>query len=152
MEFRRSFPAVTDAQVSAYEAANGMSIPQPYRKFLLRQNGGKPSKDRLIVPGWYGTSTCVSMFYGLSDDAEFDLARTAVNTDQYLPPSLFPIAEDSAGNLICLGIDSTNQGKVYFWNHEEELDEEGDVRQDYSNVYEVASSLEQFMNNLLPGD
>jgi len=92
------------------------------------------------------------MFYGISSDAEYDLAHTLGTVAQYLPPSLFPIAEDSAGNLICLGVDASNRGKVFFWNHEEELDTDGDIRQDYSNVYEVASDIDQFLSNLLPGN
>ena len=40
------------------------------------------------------------------------------------------------------------RGKIYFWDHEDELDENGCSRQDYGNVYLVANSLDEFLNNL----
>lgn len=152
MDITRSFPAVTAAQLSTYQMTHGITIPQSYQRFLLRHNGGKPSNDRLVVPNWYGHSTCISMFYGVTSNTEYDLASIVGNTRQYLPATLFPIAEDSAGNLLCLGLGAVNEGRVFFWNHEEELDDEGEVKQDQSNAYEVAIDLEHLLRRLLPAN
>ena len=116
------------------------------------ENKGHADKVRMFA--WLQHSLRKRERFGTADiNSCYDtLSYQPGNTSQYLPPSLFPIAEDSAGNLICLGIDPSNQDKVFFWNHEEELDEEGDIRQDYSNVYEVAPDIDQFLSNLLTGD
>ena len=41
-----------------------------------------------------------------------------------MPAKFLPIADDGMGNLIVLCLDSTNFGKVYFWDANVEWDEE----------------------------
>ncbi len=50
--------------------------------------------------------------------------------------------------MICLGIKGKRRGKVYFWDHEDEFDDNGEGRQDYGNVYLLANSLDEFLNKL----
>jgi hypothetical protein len=63
-----------------------------------------------------------------------------------VPAGFLPLAVDPGGNLICLVISGTNTGKVYFWDHEEEV-EEGQ-QPGYSNVYLIANSFNEFLNSL----
>jgi len=37
---------------------------------------------------------------------------------------------------------------VYFWDHEDELDENGEFVQDYRNLYLIADSLQEFLDGL----
>ena len=63
-----------------------------------------------------------------------------------IPVEMIPVATDPGGNIITLGITSNLRGKVYLWDHEEEVDE-GEVP-DYRNIYFVADSFQEFLNSL----
>ena len=65
-----------------------------------------------------------------------------------LPSDVIPIGDDPYGNLICLGVRGGNRGAVYFWDHEDELDEEGLSKLDYGNMYKLADGFEEFVDKL----
>ncbi|WP_019910179.1 SMI1/KNR4 family protein [Paenibacillus sp. HW567] len=75
-----------------------------------------------------------------------------------IPGSILPIANDSAGNLICIGVSGEASGKIYFWDHENELtakvmlDEapSGSITIDnyWDNIYLVANSFIEFIRSL----
>jgi hypothetical protein len=69
--------------------------------------------------------------------------------DERVPADLIPIADDAFGNNICIGWKGEREGKIYFWDHEDELDENGDFVQDYRNVFLVANNLQEFLDNLI---
>jgi SMI1-KNR4 cell-wall len=57
---------------------------------------------------------------------------------------LIPIAEDDGGNLICISCSDNDKGKIYFWNHEEE--NEDDLT---ANLYFVSNSFNEFIDSLV---
>ena len=131
----------------------GIVLPESYKDFLLQFNGGAPSPDMLEVPNWYGGATCLAYFFGLYEGDTYNLEKTYRGAAEYLPDGFLPIAEDSGGNLICLGIKSRKKNKVYFWDHEDMLDSEGKPKRDFSNMYLLANSFEKFLDEkILPGD
>jgi hypothetical protein len=74
-----------------------------------------------------------------------------------MPDTMIPIADDGGGNQICLGIKGKERGKVYYWDHHNEWDEQ-DYLEDYGepmppevkfqNVYLIAKSFEDFIQRL----
>lgn len=135
---------VSPERIKQFEQENGFLLPDAYKNFLLRSNGGEPTPDRLIVPGWRGKSTAVNRFFGLEEGGSYDLEASLHNVEDYVPSGFIPIAEDSGGNLLCLGTAGSQAGKVYFWDHE---DAQGD---DPRNLLEVACSLDELFDKLLP--
>ena len=141
-------PPVSQEQISLLEKELAIELPESYRGFLLETNGGEPSPDEFIVPGWEGEASAVSSFFSISDDKEAGLESEILSFKARIPDSIIPIGTDPGGNLICIGIADTNRGKVYFWDHEDELDENGESKLDFSNTYLVAGSFDEFMENL----
>ena len=137
-------PAVSRGEIEAFEKRQGISLPDAYKTFLLTTNGGEPTPDRLIISGWRGKSTCVSRFFGLSEGGHYDLEKSLSGVEDYVPTGFVPIAEDSGGNLLCLGIKDTHAGKVFFWDHEQP---QGD---DPRNLREVANSIDELLDKLIP--
>ena len=41
-----------------------------------------------------------------------------------MPESLIPLGDDGRGNQICLGVSGDETGKVFYWDHNNEWDEE----------------------------
>jgi len=139
-------PPVSSTQIEQFERRNGITLPEAYKAFLLRTNGGEPSSPHLIVPGWHGRSTGLSRFFGLGEGGNYDLEKSLSGAEDYVPSGFVPIAEDSGGNMLCLGISGHHAGKVFFWDHEVE---QGD---DPRNLHEVAGSIEELLEKLLPPD
>lgn len=62
-----------------------------------------------------------------------------------MPNSVFSIAHDPGGNLICIDI---NDDKVYFWDHEKEVNYSCSDDNDRSNLYLIAESFNEFISIL----
>ncbi len=131
-----------------FEARQNIVLPPEYKRFLLDSNGGKPIPDVFDVPGWVHVGGTVQRFLGIHEREHSNLEKECVFFLHRLPPGLIPIATEACGNLVCLGITGKRQGKVYFWDHEDEFDEHGEGRQDYGNVYLIADSVGEFLNKL----
>ncbi len=144
------FGPVTPQQINELEMHLDISLPDDYKKFLLEWNGGKPTPDRFSIPGWSNKSSVVNRFLAVHAGKHSNLQKKIEVYEDRLPRELIPIAEDPFGNLICLGLGGNRLGRIYFWDHEDELDDEGLSRLDFSNVYELAESLKQFTDSLRP--
>ena len=139
-------PPVSNEQIGQFEVRNNLALDSSYKKFLLEINGGEPTPDRLLIPGWHGGSTAINRFFGLEEKGSYDLENSLQNVEEYVPSGFVPIGEDSGGNLLCLGTVGTYSGKVYFWDHEEV---QGVNPQ---KLIEVAANFEELLDSLLPLD
>lgn len=61
-----------------------------------------------------------------------------------IPLETLPIGMDSFGNLYCIVTQGENCGFIYFWDH----DWENEGRPDYTNMYFLAASFSDFLNQL----
>jgi hypothetical protein len=141
--------ATSREEIAQFEARCNVSFPTEYKEFLLKSNGGTPTLNEFAIPGFHGQESALNYFYGVHDGPKLTRLDWAceVHKDR-IPPDLFSIATDAFGNEVCLGWKGKRRGKVYFWDHEDELDENGRGRTDYANVYLVANSLGEFLDNL----
>lgn len=150
-------PPVNPGEIDQLEQELGMSLPTDYRRFLLMFNGGQPEPSGFYFegkPAGYGSmfegprrydSEC-EHFFGFNDVTWKSLRWNRAVLADRMPPELLPIGDAIGGNVICLGIAGPNRGKIFFWEHEEEVDE-GEVA-GYQNVYDVAESFDAFLNSL----
>ena len=144
------FGATSPEAIVQFEARRGILLPADYKQFLLKSNGGYPTPNVFEVPGWHGQGNSVMSFYGIHDGSKGKrLDRACEVYNERIPADLIPIAYDANGNAICIGWKGERKGKIYFWDHEDELDENGDFVQDYRNVFLVANSLQEFLDNLI---
>ncbi len=103
MHIEQNGPKIGAADIVAIEADLSLQLPDSYREFLLRYNGGVPSPDTIDILGFVGSPTDVQIFFGirreiLSSDLRwnFALLKERCNVEA------LPIACDSGGNLFCL--------------------------------------------------
>lgn len=65
---------------------------------------------------------------------------------------LLVFGNDDFGNALCIGLHGPRQGKVYFWDHENdmvgamEMGTDVDPKQAHQNEYFVANSLIEFIS------
>lgn len=101
-------------RVTEIEEKYGLSLPEEYRAFLCKYNGGD-TPDTNYRAG--RASTTVRGFYGFGDVAfSFD----KMDLQEWIEKDLFPIACDPFGNEIAIGLGPEDHGSVYFLDHEEE--------------------------------
>lgn len=130
----------------------GFSLPDNYKEFLFKNNGGHPIKDSCTLLESYTNNELnfesgIAWFFAIYDGEYNNLVRDYLfMKDWRIQPELLTIARDGLGNRFCLCIKGPNQGKVYFWFHENENPEENNPW--YQNISLVAHSFENFINSL----
>lgn len=141
-----SSPPITEADLGRVETRLGISLPVPYRRFLLQHNGGRPNPAAFrFAPGAYGDSA-VNMFFPINPDEYYDLLNQAEVYRNRVPSHILPIADDPGGNLVCIAASGPDAGKIYFWDHEREV-EDGEVPA-ARNLSLVAPSFDRFVDAL----
>lgn len=144
-----SFDPISDAELRLFESQIKIPLPTEYRAFLLSTNGGQPRPNRFRIrsdtTAPYSEGV-VSWLFGVHmeprENLRSELSRYKVRHVR-LPADLFPIGRDDFGNRICLSVSGPNQGRVYFWDHEDEPEIPS-----MENCYDIARSFGDFINAL----
>ncbi|WP_053002651.1 SMI1/KNR4 family protein [Kordia jejudonensis] len=140
---------ITKKQINNLEKRLNFNFPKNYTEHLLKYNGGRCEPNIFnFNEGGNQTKSSIDWFLALHD-GEYD------NLEEYfkiykveekrLPDSFFPIAHDDGGNLICM--DNTTD-KIYFWDHNIEVNYNLHSDLERSNLYFLADNLSQFLENL----
>ncbi|MCU0540569.1 MAG: SMI1/KNR4 family protein [Oscillatoriaceae cyanobacterium Prado104] len=150
LQIHESYSPISVAQIREIERRLGMQLPQCYIDFLLNYNVGFPEKSGFLYCSEKANQLgAVNRFLGIHNGKYNNLNDYLMlykEREKRIPSNLIPIATDPGGNLICLSIDGNDLGNVYFWDHDLEAEDESEVN--YSNVYFIANSLEEFLHNL----
>lgn len=102
-----------EEKVEEFERKYNIVLPEKYRNFLLRYNGGetpdtyyKNGRRKEYIRGFYGIGEFLYSFASLP------------YLDDFIEKDYLPIASDPFGNKIVIGVGKDNNGKIYFSNHE----------------------------------
>jgi|SRR3954470_13776152 hypothetical protein len=133
-------PSIDQEAIAALENAFGAPLPDAYRRFLLSNNGGKPSPDIIDVNGLPGSPTDVQVFFGVGRTVEssdlFWNLQLLGNLDQ--EDRILPIARDSGGNLFGLSMSRREGYPVVYV----------DMSGPKNRPYLVASDFDTFLNKI----
>ncbi|KMJ59120.1 hypothetical protein AB685_08645 [Bacillus sp. LL01] len=126
-------------EIEQFENTHNVKFTELYRKFLLDNNGGYAVPNVFNVSDDQGESV-LNAIYGIGD--MYDSLEDFIDIyEGRLPEGFIPIADDSNGNVICLGTDKKYYEKLYFWDHEKEAE-------DMSNMYFLANNIYEFLDSL----
>lgn len=87
-------------------------LPVQYKNFLYKYNGGYTPKTKFKMGK---VSSDVRGFYGIG---EVKFSLDAIDLKEWIENKFFPIASDSFGNFIAIGLYDGDDGKIYFIDHE----------------------------------
>ncbi len=142
-------PKVTLDKIKEMQDLVDLNFPINYIDHLLEFNGGYCEPDIFkFKENNDETESRIHYFLGIHENEYSNMKDYFLDykiEEKRMPDSFFPFAYDPFGNLIC--IDSEN-GKVYFWDHEKEVDYSVSDDTDHSNLYFVADSFEEFIDSL----
>jgi len=150
--FSQTEAPLTDGQIKEIEKFVGLEFPIQYRKHLLKYNGGQCSPNVFIFnENGEITDSMVDWFLAIYD-GEYDNLKQEIEwvkiEEKRMPTHILPIAHDPAGNLICISCKGNDKGYIYFWDHEQEVDYSITDDSDYSNLYLIAESFDEFIDGL----
>ncbi|QII49317.1 SMI1/KNR4 family protein [Bacillus paralicheniformis] len=146
MRIEKPGKKLTLEEIKQFETKNNVKLTEKYKRFLLKWNGGYPKPSIFNISGEQGKSV-LNVFNGIGD--MYDNLEEVIDIYEYrLPTGFIPIADDPAGNVICLGTKEPYDDKIYFWDHEDESENPDDM----SNMYFLADNINELLDNLYEGD
>jgi hypothetical protein len=117
--------------IAALREKIGGHIDQAFLKFATSNDGAEPEANIFKIGD--GNESGVNAFIPIKEIPDV-MSRT-----EYLPKAALPVAWAEGGN--CVFIDQSENGAVYFWDHEQP-----------DNATKLASSFESFLDLLEPFD
>ncbi|MEC0347757.1 SMI1/KNR4 family protein [Peribacillus frigoritolerans] len=135
----------TEEAVNNFQEFVGFEIPEDYKQFLLKHNGGTTTVQncKFYVDG-LDTLVCLHALYGLElQDKELDLQKWHEENREDLHKNCIIIGNDTCAGKILL-INNEEEKGVYFWDQGWYSDPSS---QD-ENIYKVASSFQSFIEGL----
>jgi len=148
MEFLKKFDLISTSRIVEFEEKNNIRLSNDYFDFLKNYNGGYPARDKFKINDSQGTDI-LDVLHGLDVKPRFSNLDYLVDnySDRFIH-HVIPIGHDAGGNYICLNLkEGTNYGKVYFYDHEiDNEDENGNLNWD--NLYLIADSFSEFLEKL----
>jgi hypothetical protein len=149
------------AKLLKIEEEYHIDIPLEYKEYLCNYKQDFFQKDvefKLMDETLQsGEDTLqLDVFLNLESNNNLALANFIERYSHRMPKSLIPIGSCPGGDLICIGVKNENEGKVYFWNHENELEalllvgenSKKDIDQYWDNLYLVSHSFKEFIEQL----
>lgn len=109
----------TPDDVRNLEFVLGSPLPEPYRQFLHRNNGGIPASSIFVSFREKPEHRIqIEKFLSATGSGPDSILGARRLQKGWIPKGLMPIATTSAGGLICLGVSFEVCGKVLYWDRE----------------------------------
>ena len=142
MKLSNVFENISEDQLIDFEKDVGKSLPDDYRLFLLKNNGGRPEPNIFqTLDGKYESD--IQFFYGLVDDDLYGLRDNLIHLRDRLSDREIAIATDSGGNYITINIDSD---EVCFFDHE--IEEYSLIAKSFSDFIDGMFSIDKEVSAL----
>lgn len=113
-EFDSPGPVLSRDDVADLERKIGCKLPDDYVSFLLRWNGGVPTPNGCVVPGFRFRATDVQVFHGIRRPSHTSNVEWFLTTFPEYYSALVPIACDSFGCLFVMRVRGEHAGAIYY--------------------------------------
>lgn len=151
MQIQDSGKQLSHDDIAKFEKELGVSLPEDYKEFMLKNNGGMSELDWgfdfFDVAAEAESSSMIQEFLVIYDEETYeddDLKKIyrILRENGEIPPNILPIADDPSGNLICMSVAEENYGRIFFCDHELEEQTTGCMVMSV-----VARSFTEFVEN-----
>jgi hypothetical protein len=123
-QLQDSYDPITEADLERFEDNLGARLPEDYRDFLVKYNGG-------FFPPFvsYRDTMVVAQLYGLLPEDEISDGLYVTNRRLDLRKGLVAIGSADCGDQICIVVSGRDIGSIWWRCHESGWHEEGDGRE-----------------------
>jgi cell wall assembly regulator SMI1 len=143
IRIRAQGPRLSEEDVTHFEKRIGSPLPEPYRRFLLENNGGRTTPDTIHVEGLPGSPTDIKVLFSIGSPEETnDLLWNREMFTGRIPDRFLPIASDSGGSRFCVSLSGSDRGSVVFCLLT--------FTEDDGTIYFVASDFDDFLSKIVP--
>jgi hypothetical protein len=114
-------PPASEEALRQFEADIGERLPEDYRDFVIRCNGGSLGGGVLFTgptPSGGETSVDIHHIGGFRPESYFSLPWQFKTYRDWIRKTAIWIMGDSCGNAIVLAVVGPDRGRVYFRDHE----------------------------------
>lgn len=144
-------PTLSEKDLCLLEESLNVELPNDYRNFLLRHNGGLPVENSVrIFENKLGiNSAAIGYFYSVGTKTENIEVCLNIISDR-IPEKLIPIADTPNGNYFLISANPHNYGKIYYKDHETEDITQPDWAKNIlpESMIKIADSFSEFVDNL----
>lgn len=144
-------PFVTDQppapreRIEAIERAIGARLPNDYRAFLLRHDGGEVASAPFALAD--GRASAIGRLYSTRPGESYSLLEGLEYHAEFYPSGLWPIAESGGGDKILIGVAGAYVGQIFYFFHDRESPRPIPEAED---VEFLAQNFERFENAVTP--
>jgi cell wall assembly regulator SMI1 len=139
---------LSDDDIVSLERRIGCRLPEPYRRFLLRYNGGRPTPDAdtIDIEHLPGSPTDVGDFFGIDDPVgSCNIEWNIEALKGRIADHLLPVACDSGGNRFCISLSPNDYGSVVYCDFDPGF---GFHVSESVIYYKVAPSFDSFIERI----
>jgi len=117
----RIFPYDTEGveqAIADFESNFKIKFPEKYKEFLLKYNGGDSLQTSFSINR---KNSDIRAFYGFNKASKYNNFQYLIDNgflEEFLDRGFIPIAKDSFGNSIILGVTEKNFNQIAFFDHE----------------------------------
>lgn len=157
LEWEYADSEVTEAKIKEFGIQFGFQFPQDYIDCVKINGGASVFPEEFKVDG---VERCFGSLFSFDEESSEYIINKYEIYKPTLPQKVFPIANDPAGNLICLDYKG-DSGKpiVVFWEHENAGEKEMLMRQEgltavqveelaRENIFHIADTFTDFLDKL----
>lgn len=105
-------------KIKALENDYKIQLPNIYRRFLIKYNGGDTPKTEFCLNRIHSN---IEGFYGFAsnrDNYNIDKQRDYLFFDDFINDHFFPIAENAFGDFIVINLSKEKEGEICFYYHD----------------------------------
>jgi len=142
-------PAINESDIAAFEREIGYTLPEDYREFMLRHNGGKPHPNAILIDGLPNEIPAqILSFKSLIHEMGIKtIGCVYKDTSKRIAKHVLPIAPDMIGSLFLMSLDGADRGNIYYENCYYD-DGDGEPTGPYDATYFVAANFSELLGNL----
>ncbi|MBS2100117.1 SMI1/KNR4 family protein [Carboxylicivirga linearis] len=133
------FGTLSSKTIEEFESRYTLRLPKDYRDFLVNNNGGR------VIPNVFMSrngeiSSDIQFLFGFTEHTNYDIEQVKLAFKNRIPENILPIACDSGGNIIGVGVGKDNYNQIMFWSHDA-----GELKKD---LFYLSGSFKEFMGSL----
>jgi hypothetical protein len=131
---------ITISKIEEMEKKIQCKIPESYKEFILKNNGGHPTPDMFVCNENQGKNLANDRTMDVAYIGYFIPIESAVSfySSGYFD-GLIPITDAEGGQYICISLNKENYGEIVYFIPEDSTNEEN------SHLYHLADNFDEFL-------